>query len=593
MARKIDTTHIPLSCGVYFMKSEAGEILYIGKAKNLKKRVNSYFDKKNHDFKTALLVDKIAQIDFITTGSDAEAYILENNLIKEHAPYYNIQLKDSKSYPFIAIEMKEHFPRLYRSREKHRAGVKYFGPYPKSSLADKLLSIAQKYFKLRLCREKIVPGKKIKPCLSYHIGICPGYCQWKIPEADYLDSLKLFISFLNGKYSQLEKEIRGKMQEASANLNFEKAASYRDLLTSLEEMKTRQQVFLPTSQDIDVFGLFATENLVYIALLFFREGRLMGKRVFKSPEHMEAAPLLSEVLSRYYEEHDLPDKIYTSLPINDEEELMDFLNSLKHKKVEILSPAAGIGVSLLKMANNNARYEYLADLKLTQKDLALTQLKEILRLSVEPRRIEAYDIATIEGKWSVGACSAFFNGAPYKKHYRHFKIKYVEGQDDYKMLQETLLRRIRLGDALPDLFLIDGGKGQLSSALEALDAAGVKTPVISLAKKEELIYLPGQREPIDLKLSHPGLQILMAARDEVHRFANRLHSKLRSESIKSSALEKIPGIGPTRRKQLLKAFGSLSQLKTASLPELQQKGQLSEKLSQVVWDFFNEKKDQT
>lgn len=588
---KIELSYIPKEPGVYFMKNEADEIIYIGKAKNLKKRVSSYFQKKHDDLKTRVLVSKIAKVDFITTNTEAEAYILENQLIKEKQPRYNIMLKDSKSYPFLAVDYNSPYPRVYRTREKQRKGVKYFGPYPNVGIAESLLKIAKEYLKLRNCTAKIPDDnpeaiKKVKPCLFYQIGKCPGYCIRKVSEADYDKNLSLFIRFLQGRFGNLKNEIENKMQIFSENLEFEKAAQMRDFLLAINEIKDKQRVYLTVDYDIDVFGCFYDDENIFFSVLHFAEGRLLSKRTFSMDYNMDEEELLSQTISRYYEEQSIPEKIYLFKELPNQTDLQDFLNQQKEKgKVELLSPATGVGISLIKMATQNARFEYLSSLKMTKRDLALKKLKEILNLKVEPRRIEGYDIATIEGQWSAGACVSFFEAKPDKKNYRHFSMKYVKGQDDYAMLAETLFRRFRLNNsALPDLILIDGGKGQLNAAIKILVKMGIEIPVISLAKKEELIFLPNRPTPIDLELKDPALQVLVAVRDEVHRFVNRLHNKMRMKRFQKSRLEEIEGVGPKRRQQILKFFKSVENLRKASAEEISEHAKIPLALAQKIKD---------
>lgn len=580
----MDLRHIPPNPGVYLMLDESGQIIYIGKAKNLKKRVSSYFNRQNKEYKTELLVAQIKDIQWITTASEGEAFLLENNLIKKHQPRYNILLKDSKSYPFIALDFNEPFPRVYRTRENHRRGVKYYGPYAAAFAADQMIDMAVKYFQLRVCRCKIsreVPAKK--PCLYYHIQKCPGYCLLKVPEAQYLEQVSRFVKFLRGKYAGLEKELKTRMEEESKALEFEKAAKIRDLLSAVAQIKEKQKVYLATDDDLDVLGFFEGREKIFLTLLHFAEGRLIHKRTFQSEPLLEKEELLSQLLKDYYEKNPLPDKIYLPFDLEEMKELEEFLKDRAKTRTEILAPAAGVGISLLRMANENARLESLAFEKLTAREHSLLKLKTLLALPAEPRRIECYDIATIEGKWSVGACSSVFNGRPDKAHYRHFKIKWVEGQDDYAMLKETLIRRMGLKNSpLPDLFLIDGGKGQLSAALEVLVKLNVQIPVVSIAKKEELIFVPYRPDPIKLEIKDPALQVLILARDEVHRFANVLHGKLKLKTMKATRIEELPGMGPKRRQALLLKYGSLEEMKKAPVEELMKTARISRELAEKI-----------
>jgi excinuclease ABC subunit C len=587
MPQSIDLSGIPKQCGVYLMKNGDGEIIYIGKAKDLKKRVSSYFQKNHAEPKTRVLVSRIEKIDFITTQSEAEAFLLEDSLIKKHLPRYNVLLKDNKSYPFVAIDRNEPFPRVYVTREQHRKGVKYYGPYPRSAAARYLVKIAVTYFHLRPCTCKIKPEgsdlSSVKPCLYYHIGKCPGYCLWNASHEDYMERLRQFTQFLSGRYSVLERDLKSRMEEYSKNLEFEKAAELRDLLTAVEDMKEKQQVYLKTDKDIDVFGFFEEEEKIFFTVLHFTEGRLINKRTFKLEYLTDKESLLSETMSRFYAETPVPDKIYIPFDLENRDELEEFFRKAGERKTEILFPQSGIGISLIKQATHNARYEFLAHEKMTNRELALKKLKEILNLPTEPRRIEGYDIANVGEKWAAGACVSFFNGKPDKQNYRHFSIKYVQGQNDYAMLQETLFRRLRLNNSvLPDLILIDGGKGQLNAALEVLVRMEVKVPIISLAKKEELIFQPHRPDPVRLDIHDPALRVLMEVRDEVHRFVNRLHNKLRMRSIKTSSLESVPGVGPKRRQQLLSVFGSLENLKRTSAEEIHRKGNVPLSLAETI-----------
>lgn len=580
----MDCSHIPQNPGVYFMLNENKEILYIGKAKNLKKRVSSYFNKQSKEYKTEVLVSQIKHIEWITTINEAEAFLLEDQLIKKHQPRYNILLKDSKSYPFIAIDYNEPFPRIYRTRENHRKGVKYYGPYPQAYAAQQMVEIGIKFFKLRECRYKInlkEPAKK--GCLYYHIGKCPGYCLLIYPEEHYLEQLSQFVKLLQGKYKGLEKELKTQMQTESENLEFEKAAQTRDLLNSLNQIKEKQKVYLATEEDLGVIGFFKGKDKLFFTLLSFTEGRLIYKRTFQSDFLLSKEEILTQLLKDYYQKNPLPHKIYLPFALEEIKALENFLKQQNQTRLEILHPLAGIGVSLLKMANENARLESFAFEKITAREHALIKLKNLLNLPYEPRKIECYDVANIQGQWAVGACAALFNGRPDKKHYRHFKIKWVEGQDDYAMIKETLFRRLRLKNSpLPDLIVIDGGKGHLSVALEVLVKTDNPIAVIALAEKEELIFLPYQKEPLKLPLDHPALQILVLARNEVHRFANVLHNKLKLKTMKISRLEDVPGIGPKKRQALLLKFGSLAKIKKASVEEIQKTAKISQTLAEKI-----------
>ncbi|HOJ49985.1 MAG TPA: excinuclease ABC subunit UvrC [Spirochaetota bacterium] len=544
--------NLPTEPGVYLFSKE-NTIIYVGKAKNLKKRISSYFSKKHNDLKTQLLSQNIDKIDFIITTSEVDALILEDKLIKKHKPKFNIQLKDNKTYPYIAIDYNTLFPRIYKTRENHKKGVIYYGPFTEINILNNLLKIGIDFFGLRSCKTKIKKDKPKKVCLYYHIKKCPGYCTLKIDENEYISNLENFKKLITGNRKALLTELHEKMLKYANNLEFEKAAKIRDTILFIEKIKSSSIIYFKLKKDIDVIGTFTEDKKEYfISILSFRDGVATSKKSIKVKNNLLAEEeMISQVISRYYIENQTPSIILTRIKVN--KDIKEYLSKYWGKKVKIITPKKTL--KILDIADKNAKHEYI----LENMQIRNYNLKELLKLSKEPETIECFDIATIEGKWSVGSSVRFYNYKPDKSNYRAYKIGDFEVPNDYEMIQILLLKRIGSKRELPDMIIIDGGKGQLSSALEILNFFFINIDVIAIAKKEEIIYTKNGEE-IVLEKTSKILKLITKIRDESHRFANILHDKIRTKRLKTTNLEKIKGIGKKRISLLLGKYGSIENM---------------------------------
>ena len=590
---------IPDKPGVYLMKDDSGEVIYVGKARSLKKRVRSYFRKGNHSYKTSIMVDSIDDFDYIVTDTEMESYILEANLIKKYHPKYNIRLKDDKTYPFIKITTYEDFPRIKKTRVVKNDGSKYFGPFADVNAIYKTINILKDLFKLRSCNYDISEEKQLeRPCLNYYIDKCNAPCVGKISKEDYHEQIDQVIMFLSGRQKTLIKKIEAKMQKAADEQNFEKAARYRDAMEAVEEISRQQKVMSEDDKDRDIIAI--TKDGAYcVQLLLVKNGKLIGQEHFilQVPEGEDQSEVMSSFLQQYYEQApQLPDEILLNTEINNKEILADRLKQLKGKKVNIKRPERGNKKRLIEMALKNAKQNLKKESikrkyeeKRTVK--AVEKLAEYLDLETEPSHIEGFDISNIQGTDPVASLVVFKEGRASKSDYRRFKIRHKEGPDDFAMMKEVVHRRYRrLLDEdrkLPDLILIDGGKGQLNAALKALEELGItEIQILGLAKREEEVFIPDREEPIIIPKNSDALHLLQRVRDEAHRFAVNYHRKLRSRRITHSMLERIPGIGPKKRKSLLKHFGSLAKIRLADQSELKEVDGISDNLAEVISDYL-------
>ncbi len=551
---------IPDTPGVYLMKNDQSEIIYVGKAKQLKKRVSSYFS-RNKDIKTAALVRHIASIEHISTRNEYEALVLENNLIKQWNPKYNINLKDGKTYPVLKIT-GEKYPRVFRTRRVQKDGSEYFGPFPQIHVIDKYLELIEKFFHLRKCRGPL--KKRTAPCLYYHIGRCKAPCIGNITSAEYNEELDQIRALLTGKSSELRKSLEQSMKECSGKMEYEKAAWYRDLLESVSSIRIKQEVqdFVQTSRD---YLAWYREDMFCVFTVFqMRDGKLVGRELFRSRVYASTDELVLDFFVQYYDRgRDLPDTVYICRNL-DTEMLHTYFGEEYGRNIKILIPQKGRHKSIMNMVYQNAQVEVKKQIKKVENVPGMKELQEVLKLEDLPRRIEGFDIAQLDGKYPVASLISFYNGNPDKKNYRKFHIKSLGGQiDDFEAVREAVARRYTrvLNENLerPDLVLIDGGKGQVNAARDILDAIGFdQIPVIGLAKKNEEIFLPHISDPIVLPDTSEGLKILQAVRDETHRFATTFNQKLREKDSKLSFLQEIPGIGPSRSRKLMEKFGSLT-----------------------------------
>ncbi len=566
----------PESPGVYLMRSVEGEIIYIGKAKVLRNRLSSYFSGRK-DIKTRHLVSRIESIEWILAASEYEALLLENTLIKRHTPKYNINLKDGKSYPSIRITNEE-YPRVFRTRRIIRDGSDYFGPFPSVDTVDVYLDLIKKLFPLRRCA---VMRPRQSPCMYYHIGRCSGPCAGKITKEAYAEYVEEVKKLLSGETEALLEELRAKMAAAAGSLRFEEAAKLRDSATAIELFAGRSSAvdFDPEARDYIAWA--ADGDLVCYVVFQMREGRLTGRDLFRGKLYSTEGEALEGFLMDYYGPDRLPPgKVFVQKPSGEPEDPGDltvahdltvvgeyFARELGTRTVFAL-PEEGLHAAAMNLAAHNAS-EDLAKRRREIGDIpALEQLQKELGLSSLPSRIEGFDIAQLSGKHTVASLISFKNGVPDKKNYRYFKIRSLEGAiDDFGAVREAVARRytrlVNEGLDLPDLVLIDGGAGQVSAAKEILEVLGVDSDLAGLAKQNEEVYLPGRPEPIVLPKDSPALRVLVAVRDETHRFATGLNQKLRASDLKFGVLEEIEGVGPARARRLMREFGSLEMIAAA------------------------------
>jgi excinuclease ABC subunit C len=596
----------PKSPGVYLMKDAARKIIYVGKANDLKSRVSSYLTGKDTRPMAPFLMARVHDIEFINTATPKEALILENNLIKRHRPRYNVTLRDDKTYYYLALDPTEKFPRLQLVRKRLNDKALYFGPYPSGVSAKETLRFVQQIFPLRTCRNrdfKIRP----RPCLEYQMGKCLAPCKGLIDEDAYRKLVDNTVSFLRGRRRELISELKKQMHEASNELNYEEAARLRDRIAALENALEKQNVEWGDTQDQDVIGLYEQESNYQLCVLFVRGGKLLGSKSFAPVKvKTEMTEIVSSCLTQYYDgETSVPDEIIIPCRLPDEEVIIEWLTEKKDKKVALTVPSIGTKYALLEMANDNARNIWEAACKKDeQKTDALRILQEKLSLTALPRRLECYDISNISGKYAVGSMVVFQDGEPDKNSYRRYKIKTISAPDDYAMMYEVLSRRFAGKDNLPDLVVVDGGKGQLNVALLVLKDLKIKMDVIGLAKEErakfctkgagkkkaakseDRVYLPRRKDAVFLSAWPQALRILQQARDEAHRFALSYHQKVKQEDDKRSILDDIPDIGEARKKILLKHFGSGKRVAEASLDALQKVPGIGKSLAGEIYAYW-------
>ncbi len=565
---------LPNQPGVYLMKNAVGEIIYVGKAKSIKKRVSSYFRVTSREAKTLSLMENLVDLDYIITGNELEALILECNLIKKHRPFYNIELKDNQRYPYIKITVFDKFPRMFSTRNLDKDGSLYFGPYPDAGAVKRVLETIRKLFRMRSCRQRI---RRKQACLNFHIKRCWAPCEGRITAEGYREIVDEVVLFLKGRNDFLLKKLKTQMKTAARNMDFEKAIIIREQIASLEKISSRQIVMELRNQNEDVIALTNDLDRYCVVLLMIRNGQILGeKHFFLKPLVNDEKEILSEFIKRYYFDSDfIPGMLRVSVLPQEVELLEDWLTGRKGQLVKIHQPRRGRKLSLLKMAENNARQFLTEPRPAAETDLnrVLSKLQAGLGLKNFPRLIVGLDISNTGGCQAVGSLVAFEMGRKTPKLYRRFRIRSVTGIDDYSMMREVVSRYLkRVGDGSeprPDLMLIDGGKGHLGVAFSALQGAGFNDiDIISLAKKEEEIFITGSSEPVEWSKNAPQNQLLMRVRDEAHRFAVTFHRQRRAGTLRTSALDNIPGIGESRKKELLKRFGSITKIKEATAAEI-------------------------
>ncbi|WP_415275169.1 excinuclease ABC subunit UvrC, partial [Clostridium perfringens] len=590
---------LPDKPGVYIMKNSLGEVIYVGKAKVLKNRVRQYFqNSKNHSEKVRAMVKNIAEFEYIVTDSEMEALILECNLIKKYSPRYNIALKDDKFYPFIKITTNEDFPRVYVTRNFAKDGNRYFGPYTNGTAVYEVMGLIKKLFPLRTCKKAIVEGgEPTRACLNYHINLCKAPCAGYISKAEYWEMIDEIINILNGTDTSIIKKLKLEMEKAAEELEFEKAAKIRDRILAIELISEKQKMFTVKEGDEDFIDLYTDEKDGCAQVFFVREGKVTGREHFMI-ENIGDDPvkevISSFIASFYGGTAQIPKTIYVPEEIEDQELIEKFLTEKRGSKVWIKVPKKGDKKNLLDMVRNNAKImiDQFKEKMVEEKELnksALTELADVLGLDSLPTRIEAYDISNIQGVDSVGTMVVFENGKAKNSDYRRFKIKSVKGPNDYESMREILSRRFSHGleevnkikernleyskgkfCIFPDLIMMDGGKGQVNIALEVLKDFGIEIPVCGLVKdhKHRTRGIIFNNEEILIRRGSGLMNLITRVQDEVHRYAITYHRSLRDKRTLHSILEDIPRIGEKRRRNLLMKFGSIDNIKKASMEEL-------------------------
>ena len=599
----------PAKPGVYLMRDSSGDVLYVGKAAGLRSRVSSYFaSSANLPRKIVNMVGKVADYEYIVTESEQEALILECNLIKEHQPPFNARLKDDKSYPFIKIDVSEDFPQVYITRRVNKDGSRYFGPFASAGSVRRTLNLLKKLFPYRSCT-KTITGNDARPCLDYHIHRCIGPCIGAVDKQEYAEVIDQVILFLEGKTNKVVGSIKRRMLDAADSLEFEKAAVLRDQLTAIEKVNEGQKVLHLTSENVDVIATAPGSREAWVEVFFIRQGKLIGRDNFLMAGTQDDEPnkILTAFVKQFYDATPyVPPRILLQHPLEEADSIVKWLREKRKGNVRLHVPQRGEKRRLVQMVAENAE-QGLEQLRVKQTsdtaamDAAMLELQEALSLPYPPKRIECYDISNIQGTNAVGSMVVFENAKPKKAHYRRFQIKSVKGVDDYSMMREMLTRRFkRLSqsrkprelDALegdvesaavsngnassknawgiePDLVLIDGGKGHLGAALQVFLELGINDiPLASLAKENEELFIPMMSESILLPRNSQGLYLVQRARDEAHRFAITFHRERRSKKSVQSALDLVPGIGPKRKRMLIRRFGSVRGVSSASVDEI-------------------------
>jgi excinuclease ABC subunit C len=572
--------NVPDAPGAYLFKDRRGKILYVGKARSLKKRVASYFVRGPEATKTEALLDAFSEIETIVTNTELEALLLENALIKKHRPRYNVCLRDDKTYPYVKITTGEEWPRALVTRRVAEDGHSYFGPFW-GGLARRIMRMITRHFQIRTCTIEI-DGTLPRPCLYYDLHACLGPCVAGLTtKAAYDEAVRDVILFLQGRNRELSSSLEKKMLAASTEESFEMAAAYRDALRTVEDVSEHQVVHSLKGESVDVFGFFESGGDVAICVLVVRGGVIQDRRefFFEKSEEVEPARFLEAFLPQFYDANPfLPAEVHVPVEISDPDLLEAFLTSRRGAKVTVRVPRRGPARERVELGEDNARERHKVRFRRMGGEgaLGVERLARVLDLTVPPRRIEAFDISHLQGTDSIASLVVFEDGKPKKSDYRLFGIasQQLLAPDDFRSMAEAVERRYRKlkdeGLEMPDLVLVDGGRGQLQAALTALDRLGLELPVVGLAKREEEIWVPGRPEPIRLPRKDPALQLIQRVRDEAHRFAITRHRGRRSKRMRETSLMEIPGIGPTRARILLRRFGSLSGLAAANPTEIEE-----------------------
>ena len=609
--------NLPSKPGVYLMKNSLGEVIYVGKAKILKNRVKSYFqNSKNHSEKVRVMVKHIAEFEYIVTDSEMEALILECNLIKKYSPRYNILLKDDKFYPFIKITVNDDFPRVFVTRNYSKDGSKYFGPYTNGTAVYETINLINKIFPLRTCKLLIKEGgEPVRPCLNYHIKKCFGPCGGYINKEEYGKMIKDVIDILSGKDTTVLKVLQSEMEEASMNLEFEKAADLRDKILAIEAIVEKQKIFKTMEGDEDFINIYRDEKDSCVQVFFSRDGKILGREhfIFENTAEDSIEEILEEFITSFYGgTAKVPRTIYVPA-LSNVELVEEYLTIKRGAKVWIKVPQKGQKREMLEMVKNNAQItlekfkdKYLRDKEINK--IALEELQELLDLEIWPSRIEAYDISNIQGVDSVGSMIVFEEGRSKNSDYRRFRIKTVKGANDYDSMREILTRRFSHGleevkaiqesklqfsagkfSNFPDLIMMDGGKGQINIALEVLRDLNINIPVCGLVKDDKhatrgIIY---NNEELIINRSSNLMQLIRRIQDEVHRFAITYHRSLRDKRTLHSVLDDIPNVGEKRRRALLMKFGNVDNIKSSTLEQLLETPSINNKAAESIYQYFN------
>jgi excinuclease ABC subunit C len=594
---------LPVSPGVYLMKDASGNIMYVGKAANLRNRVRSYFATGQRlSPKLERMVSRVANLDFFVTASEQEALILELNLIKRHRPRFNVRLKDDKTFPYLKIDINQDWPRVYVTRRLEENGGRYFGPFASAKSVRQTLKVLKEIFPFRSCSRPIT-GTDSRPCLDYHIQHCLAPCIGATSKEEYAEVIRQIVLFLEGKQERVVRELAQKMKQAAEALDFERAALLRDRIQAVEGVIEGQRIATTVRGEQDIIAFNQDRNQAYVQVFFVRGGKLVGRESFilEGTRSEEPSQIMTSFIKQFYAQAPhIPPLLLLQHPVADKNTIQAWLTGKRSNRVRIQVPQRGNRRQLVDTVAENAR-QGLEQLRIRQLaapqeiEAALAEIQEELRLPGLPLRIEGYDISNIQGKMAVGSMVVFEKGKPKPAHYRRFRIKTVAGADDYAMIHEVLSRRFKhLSDAAsdawatrPDLVLIDGGKGQLNAARAAMAQADVESiPVAGLAKENEEIFIPGQTKPITLSRRSPGLRLLERLRDEAHRFALGYHLKTRRKQSIASALDNVPGIGPKRKRALLRRFGKIQGIRDASTEELAATQGMNKSLAKKIKEYL-------
>lgn len=583
---------VPEEPGVYLWKDASGEVLYVGKAKQLRSRMRQYTSGQDEREKIPLMMERVSGFDYIVTDNETESLILEKNLIKQFSPPYNVDFRDDKSYPYIALTMSDPFPAIKYTREKHREGTRYFGPYTDSRAARETIDILRRI--VPICSAQCVEWKRLiarggepgtKPCFDYHVGRGPGPCVGACTREEYAANLVRVERFLKGRHSEFEDELELRMRDASDDLDFERAARYKDRLLTIRSLNQKQKVVSSRSLDIDVVGFHREETIAAVHVFVVREGRVLVGNEFVLDKGLDVPvdDLIETFLVRYYDTvTDLPREVVVQCGLESPGPVEEWLSEVRGARVKVTVPKRGEKKDLLELAEKNARHTLMRFKVRTRYDeerinSALLQLESALALPAAPLRIECFDVSTLHGSYSVASMVVFTNGRPDTAAYRRFRVRLDHGEaNDFAMMSEVLGRRFspeRMDDERfgrrPDLLIVDGGKPQLTAARAVLDGLGLSDiPVAGLAKREEELFVPWSEAPVRLPDGSTSLYLVKRVRDEAHRFAITYHRELRGKAMTASVLDDIPGVGPTRKKALLKAFRGIKRLRTATVDEI-------------------------